>query len=124
VFSVILHSAEMDRCDGEKMALLWVRHIDGVLVFPKLPAQLRQYHKSWETNKCIKAAMRRTGNDNAILQRYLDHMVPDDFGTCGSEFGEQEKNPDQAVTQITTNQNVQTQARQNRHNDNLMVSYP
>ena len=99
-------------------------HIDGVLVFPKLPAQLRQYHKSWETNECIKSAMEWTENDNPILRRYLDRMVPDDFGRGGSEFGEQEKNPDEAVTQIITNQNVQTQARQTRHNDNLMVSYP
>jgi hypothetical protein len=44
VFSQIMISAEMDRFDGEKMTLLWVKHIDGVLVFPKLPAQLREYH--------------------------------------------------------------------------------
>jgi hypothetical protein len=44
VFRKIKLSAEMDRFDGEKMALLWVKHIDGVLVFPKLPAQLRDYH--------------------------------------------------------------------------------
>jgi hypothetical protein len=117
-------SAEMDRFDGEKMALLWVKHIDGVLVFPKLPAQLREYHKSWETNECIKAAMERTENDNAILQRYLDRMVPGDFIAGGSEFEEQEENSGQSVTQITTNQNEQTHVRQSRHNENLMVSYP
>jgi hypothetical protein len=78
----------MQRFDGEKMALLWVNHIDGMLVFPKLPAQLRQYHKLWETNGCIKA-MERTENDYSILQRYLDRMVPDDFGTDGTEFAEQ-----------------------------------
>jgi hypothetical protein len=114
-------SAEMDRFDGEKMALLWVKHIDGVLVFPKLPTQLREYHKSWETNECIKAAIERTENDNPILQRYLDRMVPDDFITDGSEFEEQEENSGQSVTQITTNQNAQMQVRQSRQNENLIA---
>jgi hypothetical protein len=63
---------------GEKMTLLWVKNIDEKLVSPKLPAHLKEYHKSWETNECNKAAMERTENDDAILQRYLDQMLPDE----------------------------------------------
>jgi hypothetical protein len=50
--------------------------------------------------------------------------VSGDFITGGSEFEEQEGNAGQSVTQITTNQNVQMQVRQSRHNENLTVSYP
>jgi hypothetical protein len=109
VFSILMLSAEMDRFDGEKMALLWVKYIDGTLVVPKLPAHLKKYHKSWESNECIKAEMERTQNDNAILQRYLDRMLSDEFGTGGSDHLEQEENPRQAVTQITTNQKFRCQ---------------
>jgi hypothetical protein len=96
-----------------KNALLWVKYLDGKLVVPKLPAHLKEYHKSWETIACIKVAMKRTENDDTILQRYLDRMLPDEFGIGGSDHSEQEENPRQAVTQITTNQNAQTTSREN-----------
>ena len=66
--------------------------------------------------------MEWTDNDNPIMRRYLDRMVPDDFGRGGSEFGEQEKNPDQAVTQIITKQ---TSRRKPGKPDTMtiMVSY-
>jgi hypothetical protein len=124
LFSILMLNAEMDRFDGEKMALLWVKYLDGALVVPKLPAHLKEYHKSWETNECIKAAMERTQNDDAILQRYLDRMVPDEFGTGGSDHLEQEENPRKAMTQITTDQNVQMPAGQTRNSANLMGCYP
>ena len=42
--------------------------------------------------------MERTENDNAILQRYPDRMVPGDFITGGSKFEDQEGNSGQSVT--------------------------
>jgi hypothetical protein len=84
-----------------------VKYIDGKVVYPKLPAHLQEYHKYWETYECIKAAMKRTENDDAILQRYLDRMLPNEFGIGGSDHSEQERNPCQAFSQITTNRNVQ-----------------
>jgi hypothetical protein len=58
--------------------------------------------------------MERTDNDDVMLPRYLDRMLPDEFGTSGSDVSEQgeNQNPRQAVTQITTNQNVQIPAGQ------------
>lgn len=50
LFSKIMLSVEMSKFDSRKMALLWVAHVDGVNVFPKEPAQLREYHKKWERN--------------------------------------------------------------------------
>jgi hypothetical protein len=124
MFSIFMLSAEMGRFDGEKMALLWVKDINGKLVFPKLLAHLKEYLKSWKTDECIKAAMERTENDDAILQRYLDQMLPDEFGIGGSDHSEQEENPRQDVTQTTTNQNVQIPAGQTRNSAYLMIRYP
>jgi len=39
---------------SEKMSIRWIEEIDGVEIFPKLPSQLREYHKRWESNKRIQ----------------------------------------------------------------------
>jgi predicted transport protein len=44
---------EMRRFDPEEMALKWIASVDGVKVFPKLPAQLNTYHKKWERNRRV-----------------------------------------------------------------------
>jgi hypothetical protein len=71
--------------------------------FRHYPDHRKEYQKSRD---CIKSAKELYENDNAILQRYLDRMVLDEFETGGSEVSEQEENPREAVTQIDTNQNV------------------
>jgi hypothetical protein len=49
--------------------------VDGVGVFPQVPTQLRGYHKSWERNECIKAAMKLAESEVALLQKYISSRL-------------------------------------------------
>ena len=100
------------------MALLWVAHVDGVGVFPKVPAQLREYHKSWERNECIKAAMKLAESDVALLQKYLIKTVPEDFGGGGMDCNGNEEQVQQNINlggslQENVEDGMQQQAHQN-----------
>ena len=48
---------EMEKFDADEMSLAFIPYVNGVDVFPKLPAHLRSYHKEWERNcRCRDAA--------------------------------------------------------------------
>ena len=36
---------KLSHFDASVMALKWMEHVDGKTIFPKIPAQLRQYHR-------------------------------------------------------------------------------
>ena len=61
---------------ADDMALEWIKSVDGKKIFPKLPAQLRMYYKSWERNTRIKEAAERMRNDAGLLQQFLNKTVP------------------------------------------------
>ncbi|KAL3911438.1 MAG: hypothetical protein SGARI_001647 [Bacillariaceae sp.] len=39
------------------MALRWIERVDGVNVYPKLPVQLKKYHKLWKKSRRVQDAM-------------------------------------------------------------------
>jgi hypothetical protein len=53
----------MRRFDPEEMALKWIASVDGVKVFPKLPAQLNTYLKKWERNRRVQVAVNNMISD-------------------------------------------------------------
>jgi hypothetical protein len=55
---------------ADDMALEWIKNVDGKKKFPKLPAQLRMYYKSWERNTRIKEAAEKMQNDAGLLQEF------------------------------------------------------
>ncbi|KAG7347887.1 hypothetical protein IV203_016592 [Nitzschia inconspicua] len=76
VFSRITFRAEFARFDSEQMAQLWMEYVNGYTVYPKLPSQLREYHKAWERNKRIKRAEERMKTDSEMLKSFLESKVP------------------------------------------------
>lgn len=83
-------------------------------MFPKLPAQLREYHSSWERNECIKAAMKLAENDVALLQKYLKKTVPSDFGNGGMVWDDNEEE-DQASQNINLEGSLQENSEDGMH---------
>ncbi|KAG7374501.1 hypothetical protein IV203_013596 [Nitzschia inconspicua] len=76
VFSRIMLRADFARFDSEQMAHLWMEYVNGYTVYPKLPSQLREYHKAWERNKRIKRAEERMKTDSEMLKSFLESKVP------------------------------------------------
>ena len=37
--------------NDEQLAMEWCRYVEGIYVFPKLPAHLRNYRDKWERNR-------------------------------------------------------------------------
>jgi hypothetical protein len=70
---------EMTRFDADKMALKWIDYVDGKTVFPKLPAQLRQYRTKWERNRRVQKAVKGMKSDLEILEALNKEQVPADL---------------------------------------------
>jgi len=70
---------EMTHFDADKMELKWIEYVDGVNIFPKLPAQLRQYHTKWERNRCVQKAVKSMKSDLEILESLNKAQVPADL---------------------------------------------
>jgi hypothetical protein len=69
----------VNKFDSEKMALLWVDHVDGREIFPKLPVQLRKYHKKWDVNRRIKTGQEAMKKQNELLMKELSERVPSEL---------------------------------------------
>lgn len=67
------------RFNANEMALKWIEHVDGVDIFPKLPAQLCQYHKKWERNRRVQKAVKAMKSDLEILESLNNEQVPADL---------------------------------------------
>jgi len=66
--------------DFENMASEWSKAVNGVSVFPKIPAQLRIYAKKWEKSVAVKKVLEDSAAGRAkvkeILSRYAVDTVP------------------------------------------------
>ena len=51
LFTRLIANSTDAKPDLEQMALNWVKHVDGVDVFPKLPVYLRTYYTTWTRNQ-------------------------------------------------------------------------
>jgi len=74
---IMLH--EIPNFNEEDMALKWMEYVDGVTVFPKLPAQLRQYHKKWERNRRVQKAAESMKSDLEVLKALNKTEVPEEL---------------------------------------------
>jgi hypothetical protein len=74
-----MFDATMPKFDARKMALKWIESVDGISVFPKLEAQLRQYCRSWERNQRIKNAMEKMKKTSDLLAKFTRSKVPGDM---------------------------------------------
>jgi hypothetical protein len=73
LFSDLLLS-RLEKFDAEKMAALWIEYVDGKTIFPKLPVQLKNYHREWERNRRIGAQQRRAAPDLQLFNKFLGTM--------------------------------------------------
>ena len=66
--------------DYDAMALEWCGKVDGVNIFPKLPAYLRTHHTAWQRNERARKAVERAAPGEAELARInaetLQQLLP------------------------------------------------
>ena len=72
LFTQLIACSTDAKPDFEQMALNWVKHVDGVDVFPKLPVYLRTYFTTWTRNQAAKNAMAKAKPAAALLQQVID----------------------------------------------------
>jgi hypothetical protein len=60
---------EMPTFDDVLMAIEWCKHIDGHLIFPKLPVYLRMYFERWERNQRVKDAVKNSKTELKLLEQ-------------------------------------------------------
>ncbi|KAG7371941.1 hypothetical protein IV203_018083 [Nitzschia inconspicua] len=75
LFSMLMLN-DLQKFDDNRMAHLWIEHVNGCDIFPKLPVQLKKYHRYWERNRRIQDAMDRAKSDIELLNSYLTKSVP------------------------------------------------
>jgi hypothetical protein len=76
----------MEHFDEKAMALLWMKHVDGDIVFPKLPHQLRMYHKKWERNHRVQSAVKNMKSDLDMLESLNKQQLPEEMDTGSGEM--------------------------------------
>jgi hypothetical protein len=92
--SLMFH--KMNKFDICKMALLWADQVDGINIFPKLPAQLRENYKAWERNKRVRKAAEKMKNDRTLLEEYLEHTVPQELEDTRKQIEKEDNKEAQA----------------------------
>ena len=71
---LVLH--DLERFDEHILALKWIDFVDGRMIFPKLPHQLRKYYKQWEQNQRVQAAVQHMKSDQEILDLINKNQIP------------------------------------------------
>jgi hypothetical protein len=69
----------MDTFDEFAMSLIWIQHVDGKDILPKLPGQLRQHYKKWKRNRAVQDAFRRMRQEKEQLESINKQLVPEDL---------------------------------------------
>jgi hypothetical protein len=77
---------ELKRFDENEMAMKWIDSVDGVYIFPKLPHQLRKYHKLWERNRRVQNAVDNMKSEIDILDALNKEQVPSDLASIEESF--------------------------------------
>jgi hypothetical protein len=72
----------MEKFDKNLMALKWMERVDGIDIFPKLPYQLRKYHKQWERNCQVQSAVENMKSDIDILNDVNEKQMPSELGAA------------------------------------------
>ena len=72
--------------EENEMSLKWMEYVDGVTIFPKLPHQLRKYHKKWERNCRVQNAVDNMKSELDMLDALNKDCVPPELAV--EESGE------------------------------------
>ena len=72
----------MPRFDEFMMSIMWCQHVDGTLVFPKLPVYLRLYYERREQNQRVRDAVRNSKNELELLEKVNHDFM---LHPCGAE---------------------------------------
>ncbi|KAG7357286.1 hypothetical protein IV203_001974 [Nitzschia inconspicua] len=75
LFSMLMLN-DLEKFNDNRMAHLWIEHLNGHDIFPKLPLQLKKYHQYWERNRRIQDAMDRAKTDIELLNSYSAKSAP------------------------------------------------
>ncbi|KAG7347881.1 hypothetical protein IV203_016586 [Nitzschia inconspicua] len=70
---------DLQKFDENRMSHLWIAHVNGQGIFPKLPVQSKKYHQHWERNRRIQDAMERAKSEIELMNSYLAKKVPMEF---------------------------------------------
>jgi hypothetical protein len=62
---------QQPRFGGKQMAIRWMAGVDGENIFPKVPAQLKEYFVKWERNQRIQDAMKGIKNTTERLASFI-----------------------------------------------------
>jgi hypothetical protein len=84
-FLVVCFLCELDHFDENKMTLIWMKYVGGETIFPKLPHQLRLYHKQWERNRRVQSAVENMKSDLKRLEIVNEEQMPVELGDMGAE---------------------------------------
>jgi hypothetical protein len=71
------------------MAIEWCKHVDGVLIFPKLLVYLREHHKHWLRNQRIQDAVKNMKSEIELLEAINKRETPAELSptTEGDDSG-------------------------------------
>jgi hypothetical protein len=71
------------------MAIEWCKHVDGVLIFPKLLVYLREHHKHWLRNQRIQDAVKNMKSEIELLEATNKRQTPAELSptTEGDDSG-------------------------------------
>jgi len=72
---------ELKHFEENEMAMKWIDFVDGVTIFPKLPHQLRKYHKQWERNRRVQNAVDNMKSELNMLDDLNKEHIPPDLAT-------------------------------------------
>lgn len=61
------------------MSFLWVEHVDGINILPKLPCQLRQHHRLWRRNRAVSDAVKNMKTEQKRLESLSTVAIPEDL---------------------------------------------
>jgi hypothetical protein len=67
---------QMHGFDADSMAILWMEHVNGVTIFPKLPVYLQEYYKHWQRNQRIQDAIKNMKSEKDFLDELNKRHVP------------------------------------------------
>ena len=105
LFSEILHRRG-GKFDDKEIAMEWIDAVDGIAIFPKLPAHTRAYYRRWEKNQRIRTAVKRTKAQAVDLEAVT------------------KKNTPTQATQTATNNSSERPSRDTHPTQNQQLVFP
>jgi len=58
------------------LAMEWIKHVDGITKFPKLPVHLRNYREHFDRNKKVENAYKEARTERELLSELNEKLLP------------------------------------------------